>query len=746
MTGRWGRWLRGEPFLLAATILAIAYLVLSLSPSSYQEVLKEIGVEGKGPLWGWTQPIRSDEFAIWTPAVQIAVANHFGPRNETSLYGEELRSLSALPLADWALVFRPQFWGFWALPPAYGLAGYWAFYYWIFAVSWSLFLRRLGVEPGLAAAATLLLLLTPWAQAWWTSFAPLLAMAPLIALPALLPLPAWGRFLLAAYACAAWLLGGLFYPPLYLALGLSLYLAILLFRPAELAPRRWLPLLAGALVGVGLATFYLWRPLLLTAGSVTHGARDLGGGAVFFQHWLATFQPSLSLRGWEPIYGSVLCESVGAGSILWLLIAAFALPFGRAAFRLEEVWSRRGAWLMLGFGALISVWMLFPVPAAFGAPLLLNLTPPTRLLLLPGLLALFLALRFLPRLELRFCPARALAAGAVILIGFLLCHPQFPRDLPWRQRIFDNADLLLIPLILLLPPLDGLVRRLAGLAPPSPPDPRAAAAGRALLPLTLVIAAALGNLLVFGLFNPLQSTRPIFEKLDSPRLAALRAMQEAHRQKRLVVPGFFGSVLNGLGFKSVTHSLLNPQPETFATYFPSLPATELASVFNRYANLQLSGYSTARGRILTRPWAPADNAVVMPYEPFLPKMQVQLEKGAPAKNYPPPFGGRTRIRYLAGRQVTLEVQGPIRPLSGRIWVEIHLDPAPYRLKGSWRIPPEDGSAVLGPDLYKLLVVELALVEPPGPTGLGWCATIHDNDFGIFQLGPLPGQGRSICPP
>src|SRR5205807_5871118 len=58
------------------------------------------------------------EWAFWTPFVQIAVNNEFERINETSPYQEDLRNFNALPLKDWGIVFKPQFWAFFVLPPA----------------------------------------------------------------------------------------------------------------------------------------------------------------------------------------------------------------------------------------------------------------------------------------------------------------------------------------------------------------------------------------------------------------------------------------------------------------------------------------------------------------------------------------------------------------------------------------------------------------------------------------------------
>ncbi len=224
---------------------------------------------------------------------------------------------------------------------------------------------------------------------------------------------------------------------------------------------------------------------------------------------------------------------------------------------------------MVALAVAVSAWMLLPLPALFGKMLLWNLMPPTRLLLLPGLLALFLALRFLPRLELRFSLTRALLLAIGLALAFFLApRPPGSPDGGFRHQLFESADLLLIPLIFALPLLDALLRRVAG-EPWARPAWAGPEAGRQLLPATLVAAAALGNLMVFGIYNPLQPTRPIFEKHDSPQLRALAAMQEAHPKKWLVVGSadrFYGTILNGFGFRSVNHSLLNPQLATFARF------------------------------------------------------------------------------------------------------------------------------------------------------------------------------------
>jgi hypothetical protein len=143
------RTLAREPFVIAVTLLAVFYVAAAWSPSAYSRVLKQYDVEDDGLILGWPQQIRSDEYAIWTPTIQAVVANDFGPINETSFYRERFRSLSSLPLWDWGLLFKPEFWPFFFLSPARAYSAYHAFHAWALLVVVPFF-RRLGVGRGSA--------------------------------------------------------------------------------------------------------------------------------------------------------------------------------------------------------------------------------------------------------------------------------------------------------------------------------------------------------------------------------------------------------------------------------------------------------------------------------------------------------------------------------------------------------------------------------------------------------------------
>jgi hypothetical protein len=81
-----------HPFIGIVIAICAVYALIGLTPSSYAIVLKAIGVADPGLLFGTPRPIRSDEWTMWTPYVQITVNNGFDRFNATSPYGEDLRN------------------------------------------------------------------------------------------------------------------------------------------------------------------------------------------------------------------------------------------------------------------------------------------------------------------------------------------------------------------------------------------------------------------------------------------------------------------------------------------------------------------------------------------------------------------------------------------------------------------------------------------------------------------------------
>jgi hypothetical protein len=94
--------------------------------------------------------------------------------------------------------------------------------------------------------------------------------------------------------------------------------------------------------------------------------------------------------------------------------------------------------------------------------------------------------------------------------------------------------------------------------------------------------------LVWGLFNPLQSTRVMFQKPDTEVTRRLDALAATRPDGAIAVEGIPDAILNGVGYRSVTHVLATPTPETFRPYFPDLPEDRFQMIFNRFAHFSLT--------------------------------------------------------------------------------------------------------------------------------------------------------------
>ena len=94
--------------------------------------------------------------------------------------------------------------------------------------------------------------------------------------------------------------------------------------------------------------------------------------------------------------------------------------------------------------------------------------------------------------------------------------------------------------------------------------------------------------MTFGPYNPIQSARPLFDRPQTAVTKALRQIQAAHPKNWLAVPGFPGAILNGYGYRSVSHVAITPQLDFFRDLFPNLPAEKFNFLFNRYAHVQIA--------------------------------------------------------------------------------------------------------------------------------------------------------------
>ncbi|HYE01205.1 MAG TPA: hypothetical protein VEH84_17605 [Alphaproteobacteria bacterium] len=553
---------RWDPYTAAVLAAALLYVALALTPSSYGVVLERLGAAGEGPLLGAARPARSDEYGVWTPYFQMALRAGFARFETVTPFASDLRNFNSLPLLDWGLVFKPQWWGMFVLPPAWGFSLSHAVPIAAFLIGWRALLARLGLGAGAAAAGALLLFFAGYTQHWWTTTGPLLAFAPWPLLALTGAGPFWLRILGCGYAAAAALLSHL-YPPLAIGLAFALAAAALALRPDWLAPRMLLAAALGGGLGLLAAWLYLAEVIPVMRATAYPGARLSPGGLAEPGLLLTLLHPFALAGDWRPLAPGLANENEAAtvASLLPLLLAAF-LDWRALAARLSgaEAGARRlrRALLVLAAAALLAAaWMAAPLPAWAGMPLGWHLVPGPRLVFPLGLLVLLAGLLLAgaapwrpswPRLALFALLAAALPLARAALGG----AAPFAAWTDW------------------LPPAAALAVLAAGTA-------RAAPAGLA--------AAVAANAAAFGLYNPLQPAGPIVAPPETPALAALRREAAAAPEGLLASDMLAGAAPAGLGIPAAAHALIAPRPDAFRRWFPDMPEADFAATFNRYAHL-----------------------------------------------------------------------------------------------------------------------------------------------------------------
>ncbi len=574
-------------FPIAVMIVAALYAIFQLTPSSYAVALQMVGVTDTGLLFGSPQLVRSDEWALWTPYLQIAVNNDFARIEHVSPYEADLRNFNCLPLWDWGLVFKPQMWAFFVMPAAPAFSLMFAILFAACLIGYYLLARELRFSGGAAAIFALSLFSLQYVQLWWTTTGPLIAFFPWVLLACLVPMPAWLRIPVLVWITGTFLLSE-FYVITIASLLFAGGFAVMALRPDVLRVPHVLACLAGGAIGFGLAVLYLWGPFQIMADTVYPGHRDgVPGGIVPWSWTLAYLFPHVVTSKWEAFYWNDV--EIGTGGSYALLFALIFVNHHRLRgvifARTDEDRATRYALGVLGGGILmILAWWWLPIPSYVAKPLFWNTSAPQRLAFAMGLLAHLVAFVLLLRVGAVASLVRiVIALALVVIVAMLSKFVMFdanPKGLKY--------DLLIIPLLLAACWI-GRKRHVWGYA--------------------LLLCGALSNALVFIPFNPVQRAGPIFARHDTPILRALQAKQEAHPRKWLVANAGAGATLVGLGFRSIRHVTITPQVAFFRQVFPDMPPDRLNLYFNRFTHIILNP-------ALTEPVILTHDSIEVPQAPF----------------------------------------------------------------------------------------------------------------------------------
>lgn len=599
-------------YLLAVIFgIALIYVALALTPSHYARGLTMLGVDS-GPLVGEARPIRSDEWIVMTPYFQIAVLGGFSTTNMISPYQETLKGFWALPIQDWSLVFKPQLWGFWVLPPAYAYSLYFAMLWVSFLTGYTILLRQLGASFGIAAAGSLALYSSHLVQVWWTSNAPTFALAPWPLVVLLLPMRPIFKAPLLFWASSVWIFGYV-YPAFIIPAGFALAVLLLAFRRDTMTTGN---VLAGAFAMIGLAMGFLGyfgNLIDIMETTVYPGQRFVAGGGVEETKILAHLLPYFTTIQFSPLLrGPSMneCEVAVVSTLLPLTLLFFARYRSVIAYVRGNVLSIS---IMAVGLALMLAWMILPVPAQLGHALLWSQVPPARMAWGFGLLLTLSAVVIASRLQFTLSWPRFVGFALTLLAGWLVSKigiiPIWPHayDGTWMAAVsrswFDWIAIVPFGTAAFLAARSTMIRR-----NPTP---------------VLFAAAAITGLMTFGTFNPLQPAHLIFNLPDTPLQEQLRKQTQGNPNGWAVVPGMYGALLNGAGISAINHTLMAPQLEFFRRIFPDLPSEQFNQTFNRYAHIV-----PQEG---VEPHSPHSDVAVVPIEPFM-----KLVPG-PARRAGPPL-------------------------------------------------------------------------------------------------------------
>lgn len=616
------------PFEGFVFIIFILYTALCLSPSSYGLVLNMFGFSGEGLLWGTPRSIRSDEWAVWTPYFQSVVNNDFSRFNSLSLYQEDFRGFSALPIYDWGIFFKPLLWPFLIFKPAYAFSIHHALVMVAFILGWKHLIDRLlptTQKYCISALFALLLFFSGFVQTWWTTLGPVIALTPWLFITLLwCEKISWKKAIVFWYVSVAWILSHT-YPPVIIS---SVYVACVLalcFRPALINIKSILALSLSGALALAICYFYLQDGIHVMASTVYPGQRISHAGELPWQIWLSAFIPYITHSYYQPLLDSNICEI----SVISSLLPTMALVF--INYSSLNTSHKKIAAIFIATIIIMSLWMLGPFPQLLAKALLLDRVPGPRLLWGLGLSINIFALYMLASASIKLTLTRATIFFVVILCYYSLSTYMF--DLSFGKK---SAIELLAPLAIIFLAIYAKrnmidnSRKLAAL---------------------LVVAAGI-NVIYFSAFNPAQSAKPIFSLKNSSALEDLKSLQQDHPKDWLVVSGYPGAVLQGLGLNAITHVLMMPKLEFFQSLFPDMEAQQFNNVFNRYAHIHLSNEDA--------PYSPQADVIRVPQSVFgVKKQEPSIIDITPLSGTTNDLGGYIDIVEISDNQIILRGWGMI---------------------------------------------------------------------------------------
>ena len=583
-----------KKFLFSLILSGVVYTGFCLSPSSYAWVLENsfhVKKHDQGLILGHPRAIRSDEFAHFTPWTQATVKNNFERYNAKSIYKEDFRTVFPMPILDWAIIFKPAMWLYFVTKPETAFSFYWFFSMACSLFGWAMLFQKLGFDDVVSIGASFIIFFSSFVQFWWTNNSGTFAFFPwvILAFFYFMESPGVKQSLFLFWITTVWLLA-LFYPPFIIQLSF-VGLSIILINCKKFEIKK---IFSAGLLGVfagGFACFYLKDELLSISQSPLQGLRVLGGGGMSGRQFVSHFLPFINYSNYESIIGSNICELSVVGSILCFAIF-FITP--RKTFKDNSHKSYFYTLTILCLGLILVIcWELFPISPTFGRLFLWDRVAPHRMGYASGVLLELIILFSLKEFCIRINFLRCFAAAFTYVSMFFI--------LKFSKIHKIGAEEIIVLTVFAMGLLYALFFQ----------EKRNFSSTGIGIKRIIVLAAAVPNILVFGGFNPLQSTKPIFEKPKTIVFEKLNIILEQQGGEILAVPndwGFVGATLIGYGYPSVTHAMFATHLELWEKYFPNIEEKKFRDIFLRSAHIVVE--RSAEPRVLQA------NVIGVPFSAF----------------------------------------------------------------------------------------------------------------------------------
>lgn len=545
-------------------LIGIIYVGSAWSPSSYGYVLKLSKSPNHGIIWGEPRAIRSDEWSVTTPLTQAIVRNNFERYNKTSYYEEDLRINYSLPIKDWGLIFKPTYWLYLALPPAYAFSfHYWAMFA-LFILGYFNLFRTAGCKNSDALLFSLSIYFTGFIQFFWGSNTTLFVYFPWLIIILISEINFVKKLIIYYWVGVSWLIGN-FYPPFFISLAIFGIIFLWAYKPKLFELKTIAPILLVTVLAILTTVIYLWEYLQQTITTFYPGQRISQAGYYPWEIFWTQFWPSVLFdMNFEPSVNYTNVAGVGVIGLYWTLAFICFADWTSSDIK-QLLLDRKQQILFVGY-LITLAWLFLPIPELIGKITFLDRVPPERMIFVSGLMMLFNLINIFIHVKIAKgnLVIRFLIYSLLVLIGWFLFGKWTSSISSYEDHLFEFLGPIFLGLFLIFACKFNWNKR-----------------------TTLIAACLLANIVVFGRFNPIQSSKAIFD--TSQNFVSNTLKNFVNKEGILIAqrPEFLGAVLNGMGFKAISHINAVPQIKKWEEKFDTNNGFDF-NVFNRYAHIRIN--------------------------------------------------------------------------------------------------------------------------------------------------------------